>query len=60
MRTKEEILRQWDWDNYNEILSAMEEYAKEVALEFYEFEQGVPPQDMESNFEFFINQKHKP
>lgn len=36
------------------IKEAMDLYAKEVALKFYEFEESVPPENMAKHFDYFI------
>lgn len=35
----------------------IDEYAKCMATKFYEFEEGVPAEDMKSNYDWFISQQ---
>lgn len=66
--TKEEVYKkhlfQTDWEfrhthsgNRDLCLAAMDEYAKIMALKFFEFERGVPVKEMESNYDWFLSQQ---
>lgn len=36
------------------VYPAMDEYAKQMALLFFEHERSVPPEEMSSNYDFFL------
>lgn len=68
MRTHDEILVEaldMDYHSYTKIqlegiMNAMDEFAKEKALAFYEYEESIPPAEMENRYEIFITETWPP